>query len=100
MAIRTIKKGKTVEQKADADAKVQETVRGILADIQTRGDDAVRELSQKFDNGIPQASSYQTTRSRKLSPACRIRQYPTSNLRRNRYETSLKRSARRCRTLK
>ena len=49
MAIRTIKKGKTVEQKADADAKVQETVRGILSDIQTRGDDAVRELSQKFD---------------------------------------------------
>ena len=53
MAIRYIKKGKTVEQKAEADAKVQEVVRGILADIRERRDDAVRELSQKFDNWNP-----------------------------------------------
>jgi len=53
MAIRYIKKGKSVEQKAEADAEVQETVRGILADIQSRGDEAVRELSQKFDNWNP-----------------------------------------------
>ncbi len=53
MAIRYIKKGKTVAQKADADAKVQATVRGILADIQARKDAAVRELSQKFDNWNP-----------------------------------------------
>ncbi len=53
MAIRYIKRGKTVEQKADADAKVQEVVRGILADINQRKDVAVRELSQKFDNWSP-----------------------------------------------
>ena len=53
MAIRYIKRGKTVEQKADADAKVQAVVRGILADINERKDAAVRELSQKFDNWNP-----------------------------------------------
>ncbi len=53
MAIRYIKRGKTVEQKADADAKVQEVVRGILADISERKDAAVRELSQKFDSWSP-----------------------------------------------
>ena len=39
MAIRYIKKGKTVEQKAEADAKVQEVVRGIMADIRERRDE-------------------------------------------------------------
>lgn len=53
MAVTYIKKGKTVEQKAEADAKVQETVKTILADIHERKDDAVRELSQKFDNWNP-----------------------------------------------
>ncbi len=53
MAIRYIKKGKSVEQKAEADAKVQEVVRGILADIRERREDAVRELSQQFDNWNP-----------------------------------------------
>ena len=53
MAIQYIKRGKTVEQKAQADAAVQETVRDILADIAARKDDAVRELSQKFDNWNP-----------------------------------------------
>ena len=53
MAIRYIKKGKSVEQKAEADAKVQEVVRGILAEIRERRDDAVRELSQEFDNWNP-----------------------------------------------
>ena len=54
MAIEYIKKGKTVEQKAEADAKVQEVVRGILADIRERKDEAVRELSQKFDAWNPE----------------------------------------------
>ena len=53
MAIQYIKRGKTIEQKADADAAVQEVVRGILADISARKDTAVRELSQKFDNWNP-----------------------------------------------
>ena len=53
MAIQYIKRGKSVEQKADADAKVQAVVLGILADIHERKDAAVRELSQKFDNWNP-----------------------------------------------
>ncbi len=53
MAITTIKRGKTIQQKAEADAQVQDTVRGILADIRARGDAAVRELSAKFDNWSP-----------------------------------------------
>jgi sulfopropanediol 3-dehydrogenase len=36
-----------------ADAKVRETVETILADVEARGDAAVRELSQKFDNWAP-----------------------------------------------
>ena len=54
MTIRYIKRGKTVEQKAEADAKVQAVVRGILADISARKDAAVRELSRKFDNWNPE----------------------------------------------
>ena len=53
MAVRYLKKGKSVDEKAQADAKVQETVKNILADILERGDAAVRELSQKFDNWTP-----------------------------------------------
>ncbi len=53
MAITIIKKGKTVEQKAEADAKVQDVVKGILADIRERKDEAVRELSLRFDGWNP-----------------------------------------------
>ena len=53
MAVQYIKKGKSVDELAQADAKVQDTVRGILADIRTRKDDAVRELSVKFDKWDP-----------------------------------------------
>jgi sulfopropanediol 3-dehydrogenase len=44
-----LKRGATTEAKADSDRKVRDTVEGILADIDTRGDAAVRELSIKFD---------------------------------------------------
>lgn len=54
MTIQYIKRGKTSEQKADADSAVQEVVRGILADISARKDTAVRKLSQKFDNWNPE----------------------------------------------
>ena len=53
MAIRYLKRGKTSAQKAEADAQVQETVRGILADIRARKDEAVRDLSGKFDDWNP-----------------------------------------------
>ncbi|MEM6528591.1 MAG: histidinol dehydrogenase, partial [Chloroflexota bacterium] len=55
MAVRYIKDGATVEETVAADAKVQEIVKGILADIGTRGDEAVRELSVKFDNWNPES---------------------------------------------
>ena len=36
-----------------AEAKVRETVEGILADIEARGEDAVRALSEKYDGWSP-----------------------------------------------
>lgn len=40
-------------ERAEADSKVRATVEGILTDIEKRGDTAVRELSEKFDNWSP-----------------------------------------------
>src|SRR3954462_14223582 len=45
-----LKRGRTAELRAEDDSKVRATVEGILADIEKRGDAAVRELSVKFDN--------------------------------------------------
>jgi sulfopropanediol 3-dehydrogenase len=53
MAIEHLKSGKPAEERADDDAKVRATVEGILKDIETRGDAAVRDLSQKFDGYAP-----------------------------------------------
>ena len=44
-----LKRGKDVEERAEADRQVRATVEGILGDIEKRGDAAVRELSVKFD---------------------------------------------------
>jgi len=44
-----LKRGATAAAKAEDDRRVRDTVEGILADIATRGDAAVRELSIKFD---------------------------------------------------
>ena len=44
-----LKRGATVEAKARADRAVRDTVEGILADIESRGDEAVRDLSIRFD---------------------------------------------------
>jgi sulfopropanediol 3-dehydrogenase len=44
-----LKRGSDSEAVKSADKQVRETVEGILADIETRGDAAVRELSIKFD---------------------------------------------------
>ena len=49
-----IKKGIEAGEIAQADAKVRATVEGILSNIETRGDPAIRELSRKFDNWDPQ----------------------------------------------
>ena len=44
-----LKQGKEAEAIASEDSKVRATVEGALADIQARGQDAVREMSVKFD---------------------------------------------------
>jgi sulfopropanediol 3-dehydrogenase len=44
-----LKRGATAQSKADNDRQVRSTVEDILADIAHRGDDAVRELSVRFD---------------------------------------------------
>ncbi|MFM6853796.1 MAG: histidinol dehydrogenase, partial [Sphingopyxis sp.] len=50
MVAEWLKRGATAQAKADTDRKVRDTVEGILADIEARGDAAVRDLSIKFDN--------------------------------------------------
>ncbi|MBX2856042.1 MAG: histidinol dehydrogenase [Rhodobacteraceae bacterium] len=49
-----LKCGKSESERAEDDAKVRQTVEGLLADIENRGDAAVRELSRKFDNYAPE----------------------------------------------
>jgi sulfopropanediol 3-dehydrogenase len=44
-----LKRGKNVEERAEADRQVRATVEAILGDIEKRGDAAIRELSAKFD---------------------------------------------------
>ncbi len=51
--IRILKQGATEAEKTEADRKVRQTVEGILEDIMSRGDAAVRELSAKFDKWEP-----------------------------------------------
>ena len=53
MTILYMKRGKDAATRATDDAKVRATVETILADIEARGDIAVRELSAKFDQWEP-----------------------------------------------
>ena len=50
---RRLKQGQDAQLRRDADDKVREVVEAILADVEKRGDAAVRELSKKFDNYSP-----------------------------------------------
>ena len=50
---RYLKTGLSDDAKADADAKVRRTVEEVLADIEARGDAAVREYSERFDGWSP-----------------------------------------------
>ena len=49
-----VKEGKSENEIIEADAKVRSTVENILSDVGKRGDEAVRELSKKFDNYEPE----------------------------------------------
>lgn len=53
MAIEYLKRGKSDADRADDDAKTRSAVEATLKDIETRGDTAVRELSEKFDGYSP-----------------------------------------------
>jgi sulfopropanediol 3-dehydrogenase len=48
-----LKRGQEPEAIRAAGEQVSETVRGILADLEARGDEAVRDYSQKFDRWNP-----------------------------------------------
>ncbi|SMC91704.1 sulfopropanediol 3-dehydrogenase [Fulvimarina manganoxydans] len=54
MAITYLKRGKPEAERSEDDAKVRGVVEATLKDIETRGDQAVRELSEKFDRYAPQ----------------------------------------------
>src|SRR5690349_21122585 len=51
--IRFLKKGVSREKAAADDAKVRQTVENILAEIDEKGDAAVRDYSEKFDKWSP-----------------------------------------------
>ncbi len=53
MARKYIKKGKSAQDIQADDLKVRQIVEGIIADVRSRGDLAVRELSDKFDKFSP-----------------------------------------------
>src|ERR1700716_843099 len=50
---RHIKTAALAGQQEDADAKVRGAVEAIIADVRTRGDAAVRDLSERFDKWSP-----------------------------------------------
>jgi sulfopropanediol 3-dehydrogenase len=50
---RHIKTAALKGQQEEADAKIRSTVETIIADVAGRGDDAVRELSERFDKWSP-----------------------------------------------
>ncbi len=52
--IRQVKSGITADAQRSLADRVKSTVEGILADIEDRGDAAVRELSDKFDRWQPE----------------------------------------------
>ncbi len=55
MGIDYLKRGKSAAQRAKDDGMVRSVVEKVLADIEMRGDKAVRELSEKFDQYSPAA---------------------------------------------
>lgn len=52
--IRTLKQGRSAQQKAVDSEAVRATVQAILADVEARGDAALRELSARFDGWSPE----------------------------------------------
>ena len=55
MPVAYLKSGKPAAARSEDDAKVRATVENILADIEARGDTAVREMAAKFDGYTPES---------------------------------------------
>ncbi|MGR3485085.1 MAG: histidinol dehydrogenase [Paracoccaceae bacterium] len=55
MTVRHLKTARSEADRADDDAKTRAIVEDTLRDIQTRGDTAVRELAERFDNYTPES---------------------------------------------
>lgn len=53
--VKVLKAGKSQEEVSANDLKVSQIVSDALKDVETRGDQAVRELSEKFDKWAPEA---------------------------------------------
>ena len=53
MTVRHLKTARSAADRADDDTKVRAIVENGLKDIDDRGDAAVREMSEKFDNYSP-----------------------------------------------
>jgi len=68
--IRHLKTAKPADVRAEADQAVRRTVETILKDIETRGEAAVRELSDKFDGWSP--ASFKLTRAEIEAAVARV----------------------------
>ena len=53
MPVKYLKRGKSEADRAEDDARTRAVVEATLSEIETRGDPAVRELSEKFDKYSP-----------------------------------------------
>lgn len=53
--VKVIKSGKSQEEVSANDLKVSQIVSEALHDVEARGDQAVRELSEKFDKWSPES---------------------------------------------
>jgi sulfopropanediol 3-dehydrogenase len=53
--VKVLKAGKSQEEVSANDLKVSQIVADALKDVETRGDQAVRELSEKFDKWAPES---------------------------------------------
>ena len=76
---RRLKSAITQAERANDDAKVRETVASTLSDIENRGDDAVRELSEKFDRYSP--PSFRLTASEIEALTARVSSQDMSDIR-------------------
>ncbi|MBT6362008.1 MAG: histidinol dehydrogenase, partial [Rhodospirillaceae bacterium] len=52
---RFLKQGQGTRPTDEAERQVRQIVEGIIDDVKARGDDAIREMSEKFDKWSPES---------------------------------------------